>query len=282
MKKKFIAMLFSYVLLLSPSANGAEKITFAISPERNVSELARLWIPVLNELEKISGLELKFETAPNAEQFNQKLKKGGSTIVFVDPYAFSSLLSDHYTALAKPQNPGEENAPLGLVVVHKKSPYKTLDDLGGKSFSFSSAESFSASVLPRFHMQATGIPYKASFARSSMSSVLAVSRGLQDAAGLEASFYHSLPKSLKRNLRIVWTSTPSDLCQGMKNHPFVFAVHKTLSNETAAKLQSALLSLNDSLKGRNLIKQLGFNKIQLAHNQDWTGLKPIALRVLAE
>jgi len=282
MKKQLFWIILGLTLLISPFTQASEKIIFSVSPERNVSELARLWIPVLNELKKSSGLNLQFDTAPNAKKFNKKLKSGKIDVGFIDPYAYSSLLTDQFNALAKPLSRDEENAPLGIIVVQEKSSFKTLDDLAGKSFTFSSAESFSSSVLPRFHMQATKMPYIASFSRSSISSVLAVSRGLHDAAGLEVSIYDSLPISLKKKLRIVWTSTPSDLCQGMKNHPFVFAINKNLPENTAEKLRSALLAMNNSAKGRNLIQSLGFNSIQIADNKDWTGFKPLAQRVLNE
>lgn len=131
-------------------------------------------------------------------------------------------------------------------------------------------------------MQATGIPYQATFTRSAVSTALAVSRQVHDAAGIEVRVYKSLPDHVKENLRIVWTSTPSDLCEGMKNHPFIFALNRTLPEAIALKLRDSLIALNKSPKGQEIMQALGFTHIQLTNNQSWEGLKPLADRILQE
>lgn len=259
-----------------------EKIVFSISPQRNVSELAKLWIPVLNEIEKQSGLQIVFSTASTAKTFNSRLDQHGADAAFIDPYAFSSLSKRNYSAFAKPQNFDEDKTDFGVIVVRKNTTYQSIDDLAGKTFSFPDSESFSASVLPRFHMQATQTPYKATFSRSDMSSALSVLRGFSDAAGLEVSVYNSMPKALKRNLKIVWTSTPSDLCKGMRNHPFVFALKNSLPSETKIKLTQAVLAMNETPKGKKLLKSLGFQKIEPATSNEWQGLNRLATKVLSE
>lgn len=259
-----------------------EKIIFSVSPQRNVSELAKLWIPLLKEIENESGLQVVFSTAVDAKTFNSRLDQNGADVAFIDPYAFSSHAKGNYSAFAKPQNFDEDRNDFGVIVVKKNAKYKSIDDLAGKTFSFPNSESFSASVLPRFHMQATQTPYRATFSRSDMSSALSVLRGFSDAAGLEVSVYNSMPKALKRNLKIVWTSTPSDLCKGMRNHPFVFAFKNSLPAEAKAKLTQAVLAMNETPKGKKLLKSLGFLKIDPATNKEWQGLNRLATKVLSE
>jgi len=282
MKKTIIKFAFLIALICPLEALAVEKIIFSISPQRNVSELAKLWIPILNEIQNQSGLEITFTTATDAKTFNKRLKRTEADAAFIDPYAFSSLSKDNYSAFAKPLNLDKEADHLGIIVVRKDTPFQTIDDLAGKVFSFPNTESFSASVLPRFHMQATQTPYKAMFTRSGISSALSVLRGFSDAAGLEVSVYNSMPYAFKQNLRIVWTSTPSDLCRGMKNHPFVFAIKKSLPIEVKDKLAKAVMSMNETPKGKRLLKSLGFKEIQVATNSEWAGLSNLATRVLIE
>lgn len=282
--KKAIPFLAALFYIVSPLPSfGGEKIDFSISPQRSATELAELWIPLFKELERASDLEISFSTTPDAPSFFKRLTQGQTDVSFIDPYAFSALPKGLYKAIAKPLNvQGITQDNYGVVVVAQNSPYQSLDDLNNKKISFPNPEAFSASVLPRFHMQATGLSYQASFSRSDISSALLVIMGMSDAAGIDVVIYNSLPTDLKNKLRPIWTSTPSDLCQGMKNLPFVFALKETLPEKTQQKITKALLSAAKTSTGQRLLNKLGFQNIIAATSQEWQGITSLSTVIFTE
>ncbi|MDX1737544.1 MAG: phosphate/phosphite/phosphonate ABC transporter substrate-binding protein [Alphaproteobacteria bacterium] len=291
MRTIFKQALLGVVLILTKFsvvlAQDKEPLQFFVSPERSAAALAEDWIPIIRKISENSGLKINFATTADAKSYHQKFVDGAMDIAFVDPYSFASLRGDNYVAIAKPITAAEQvddgaEKAQGIVIVHKNSPYTSIDQLHGRSMSFPGKEAFSASILPRFHMRAVGLDYEVNYIPSAVSASLAVQFGLVDAAGMESRIFASLDEKLRKNLRVIWTSLPSALCEGMKNHPFVFAINSKLPSDVRERILQALLNLNANTNAEVNLQALGFTEIAVAQTGEWSAISKLAQRVLTE
>ncbi|GEM_PF-1739233 len=92
-----------FVLILGLIAFSVPAVSANINPlkvgvspngENSVS-LAEFWIPFLDQLETESGVALRFATAPDLLEFNQRLSAGEYDLVVTDQYLFTIFRQKH-------------------------------------------------------------------------------------------------------------------------------------------------------------------------------------------
>ncbi|MHC8510252.1 MAG: phosphate/phosphite/phosphonate ABC transporter substrate-binding protein [Rhodospirillales bacterium] len=282
----FAAALLGAVLAVLPAEPGAEgadlrvsalkkPLIFGVAPQDSASRLAERWSGVVRNLASTAGRPARFATAKDSEIFLERLRKGGYDAAYVDPYMVG-LLKGIYEPVAKQvlTDDAAEAADYGVIVVHRNSAKRTLEDLKGVQIGFPGPYNFSSSILPRAHMTAVGIEHTPVWTRSDMSSLIAVARGVMKAGAAEISALRRLPDAMKRDLRIVWTTRPSDLCAGMQNRPFAVVVRKDMKPGDRAQILSGLITLNKH--SRNAV---GFKGFAPADAKTWEGLGNLARKI---
>jgi phosphonate transport system substrate-binding protein len=142
-----------------------------------------------------------------------------------------------------------------VIAVKLDSPFKTLDDLKGKSFAFADPNSTSGYLVPSFYLRRQGYPPdkffgKTGFSGSHENSILAVLNGTYDAA---ATFWNDdrignvqrmedkgmIPKG---QVRFLWKSPK------LPGDP-VYVVNKSLPVELKAGIKAALLAMPEADPG---------------------------------
>ena len=74
----------------------ADPLKVGVSPNgENSISLAVFWIPFLDQLETESGIPLRFATAPDLLEFNQRLAAGEYDLVITDQYVFTIFRQKH-------------------------------------------------------------------------------------------------------------------------------------------------------------------------------------------
>ncbi|MDD9902031.1 MAG: phosphate/phosphite/phosphonate ABC transporter substrate-binding protein [Rhodospirillaceae bacterium] len=250
--------------------------TFGVAPQSSATLLAAKWVPFLQHLSKTTGVTFKFRTAPSNDAFALRLANGEYDVAYQDPFVFNSLPKTSYVAFAKPkprEHIGQES--LGFILVHKESRYKKLEDLQNLTVAFPSPLALSSSIMPQFHIKAIGIDIRPKYVKSDLSAILNVTRGLAAAAGVEIGAYLAVPQELRDQSRVIWTTKPSHLCEGLKNLPFVFAAHRSVPVQLRKQLESALTTNSDPA----LLHRLGFAAIENASNADWQRLSPLSRKL---
>jgi phosphonate transport system substrate-binding protein len=241
-------------------------LSIGIVPQQNATKLARLWMPICKYLSKQTGYRFVFKTAKDIPTFEKRLAAGEYDIAYMNPYHYTVFSIDPgYRAIAKETNKRIQ----GIIVVKKDSPYQSIVELAGKTLAFPAPAAFAASVLPRAYLKANQIEISPRYVRSHDSVYLTVSKGLYPAGGGIQRTFNNMPESIRQQLRILW-KTPGYT-------PHAFAVHPRLPAAVVRDIAGALIAMSTNEEGGKLLKNLNFNPIGSAKDEDWDDVRELGI-----
>lgn len=245
--------------------------TFGIVPQQSALVLAKKWIPILKALEKETGFKFIFKTDTSIPSFEQKLSKQAYDFAYMNPYHYTVFHEiSGYDAFAKQAN----KKLTGIIVVAKKSPINSLEDLQGKTIVFPAPAAFAATVLPQVLLKHMGIEIKSKYVSSHESVYKNVNYGhFWAGGGIERTFKNTDNK-ITDNLRVLWVS------KGYTPH--AFASSPNVTDKDKIKVQQALLNLSFTTEGKALLDTISFKGIVTAKNVDWDDVRQLDIKLLDE
>lgn len=243
-----------------------DEITVGVVPQQAATALAKVWVPLLAEISQRAGVRLNFRTAPDIPTFEERMKNGEYTIAYMNPY--------HYTVFSKQAGyrafSREKGRKLvGIIVIHKNAPFRSLSELTGKLVAFPAPAAFAASILPRGEFSRQDIAIDARFVNSHDSVYRGVAQGTFAAGGGIKRTLEAMDPAIASQLRILAT-TPAYV-------PHAFAAHANLPEETLNKIVSAMQSLDKDDVGRHLLEPLSFKGIEPAIDKDWDEIRQLRI-----
>lgn len=232
----------------APSAHGADGYTFGIVPQYDQRQLFATWQPILNELEKRTGLTFKLATMPTIPAFEKEFLKGAYDFVYLNPYhLLKANKSAGYLPIIR------DRADLrGILVVRKDSPVKSPSELDGKTVAFPAPNAMGASLLMRadltnlFHIGFTPL-----YVTSHDSVYLHVAKGLAVAGGGVEKTLREQEGAVKDALKVIYETRP------MPSHPV--AVHPRVADPVAQKVRRAFIDMEATPGGRELLAKIPMN-----------------------
>jgi phosphonate transport system substrate-binding protein len=270
--KAFVRRLASWIgtawLLLACNAvlSSPLEITVGIVPQQSATELARVWIPLLQEAATRSGVRLLFQTAPNIPIFEERLRRGEYDLAYMNPYHYTVFSRvPGYKAFAKEK----DRRLVGIIVVAKTNAISDMRQLAGKTVAFPAPGSFAASMLPRSEFSRLGIAIQTQYVSSHDSVYRGVAQGLFAAGGGIKRTLEAMDPEVASRLRMLST-TPSYV-------PHAFAAHPRVDAETLRKVFAAFRSLDQDEGGRRVLAQLSFKGIEAAADRDWDEIRHLKI-----
>lgn len=131
--------------------------------------------------------------------------------------------------------------------------------------------------MPRFHLSAIGVDIAPKYVNSDLSALLNISHKLAPAAGVEIGAYFAIPENIRKQTRVIWTTDPSHLCEGLKNLPFVFSLHRRIPEADRQKIIANLVRFED----HKVLERLGFSRIERADASAWKRFLPRAKKLFS-
>lgn len=257
-------------LLLAPVAwaqPAPPVLSVGIVPQQAASELARVWIPLLQEVGRRARVQLAFRTASDIPAFEDRVMKGEFDLAYMNPY--------HYTVFSK--TPGyqaflkeKDRKLVGIIVVPKDSPLQNLEQLQGKRVAFPAPAAFAASILPRAEFSRQQVAIKARFVSSHESVYKGVANGLFEAGGGIQRTFEAMEPQVSSQLRVL-SRTPAYT-------PHALALHPRVSAELLDRLRQAFISLDGDEAGRALLAPLSFKGLVAATDSEWDAIRALRLR----
>ncbi len=245
---------------------GAEVLTVGVVPQHNPTRLAEEWGPLLQRVAAVSGIQLRFRTAPDIPMFEERLAAGEYDLAYMNPYHYR-LFSENpgYRALLHARN----QALRGILVVRRDSPIESLAALEGAEIAFPSPAAFAATLLVRAEFAAQGHHITPRYVASHDSVYHAVIKGLYPAGGGVVRTLLSMAPEVRDQLRVIWTSQPYT--------PHPIATHPRLSEAQRSRLRDAFVALADDPLGRSLLDSLHIDGWQAAEDSDWADVRALQL-----
>jgi phosphonate transport system substrate-binding protein len=263
-----LVLLSGFALRAQSTETGVRELSVGVVPQQAASALARSWIPLLAEIARRSGLRLAFQTAPDIPTFEARMQAGAYDIAYMNPY--------HYTVFSK--QPGyrafarEKGRKLvGIVVVGKDHPARSLNDLAGQAVVFPAPAAFAASILPRAEFSRQNIDIDARYVSSHDSVYRAVAQGSFVAGGGIKRTLEAIEPEIAGKLRIIAT-TPAYV-------PHAFAAHPRVDRRMLTQLLEAMLTLDADESGQRLLAPLSFKGFEAGQDADWDEIRKLGINL---
>ena len=248
-----------------------EPLSVGITPLKPAARLAEEWTPLLDEVAKRSGLELRFRTATSIPAYGERLEKGEYDIAYMNPYDYQLYsASPGYRAFVR-----ERGQPLeGVLLVRKDGRIKELRDINGARVSFPTPLAFAASLLTQAEMLKQGIKVDAKYVQSHDSVLKSVAAGNFEAGGTILKVLQTADPALAADLRVLHKTA------AYPSHPFT--AHPRVSVEVVDKLRQAFNSLHNDEVGRKLLAGVTFKGFESATDRDYDDVRRLDLKKLVE
>ena len=260
--KRLLGCALLTLFFAGPTGAATPELVFGIVPQQSASSLARVWIPVMQEIAARSGFRIVFRTTPDIPSFEEALAKGTYDLAYMNPYHYVVFSKQAgYRAFAK-----EKGRRLtGIIVVPKDSPIKDIRELAGKKVAFPAPAAFAASMLTRAEFSRHKIPIEVNYVSSHDSVYRGVARGVFAAGGGIQRTLEAMDTDVASGLRVL-TKTPSYV-------PHAFAANRRVSPDVVEAIQKAMFSLSEDEAGQKLLKELSFKGVESATDAEWDEIR---------
>lgn len=266
MKKTAISILACMGALLA-LRTFAETLSFGIPPQQSPTEVVKRWTPVLQYLEKKTGVLLELKTAKDIATYQQQILEGGLyDIAYVNPYTY--VLANKlkgYQAFAQEK----DGKSFGMIVTRKGGPITHLSELHRRTVAFPSSHAVMATLLPLKHLEDQKISVRVQYVVSIDSVYRSVAKGLFLAGGGESRTLGALDPEIRDQLTVIWRS------EGLP--PFPFFAHPRVSAATVGRLQKAMVEMGQDPEGQALLKTVNIQELEKSSDAHYTDVRKLNL-----
>jgi ABC-type phosphate/phosphonate transport system substrate-binding protein len=261
----FIIFFSLFSICREPAAETAFR--FGVVPQFEVLHIQKIWGPVLTEVSKISGVQLRLVPSPSIPDFEKSFEKGEYDLAYMNPYHL--LVANKFQAYT-PVLKDNGRWLYGIIVVPKESLIKVVTDLNGKTIAFPSPNALGAALIPRAEFaNKFRIEYTPKYVKSHTSVYLNVMLGQVDAGGGVQSTLNRQKPEIQETLRVLYET--------VKVSPHPIAVHPRVDTASVERIRNAFLELGRNEKGRQLLEKIPIKNIGLASMDDYLELKSLGL-----
>lgn len=253
-------------LLLAPGALAGEPYTFGVVPQYDQRQLFAIWKPLLEELQKETGLAFRLVSVPSIPAFEKEFLNGSYDFAYMNPYhVLKAEKSQGYAPLVR------DLAPLrGILVVGKESPISKLSELQGREVAFPSPNALGASLLMRAELaRLHGVSVVPLYVKSHDSVYLHIVKGLAAAGGGVQKTLEKQEAPIREQLRILYTT------RNLPSHPVV--AHPRVPSPDVEKVRQAWVALASSEVGRQLLAPIPMPQPVATTMADYAPLRDLGL-----
>lgn len=266
MKKIVIFLLYFGLLPLIPTVFAAEILSFGIPPQQSPIEVIKRWTPVMQYLEKKTGLGLELKTAKDIPTYQQQVMEGLYDIAFMSPFSYvAATKTQGYLAFAQEK----DGTSFGMIVTRKGGSIKHLSQLNGQTMAFPSKTAVMATILPLRQLEEQKVAVNIQYVMSMDSVYRSVAKGLFLAGGGEGRTFGILDPEIRKQLTILWQS--DDL------PPFPFFSHPRVSPTTLSRIQKAMVEMGQDPEGQALLKVVNIKGLGKSSDADYNGVRKLNL-----
>lgn len=230
------------LLALAGGAGAAETYSFGVVPQFEPRKMFGIWQPIVDEIEKRTGLRLALVIPLNVPAMEGELEQGSYDFIYASPYhIMRNYPKQGYIPLVRDRKPLR-----GILVVRKDNPLRDLKELDGKTLAVPSPNAIGASMLPRADLEHLfGVRMKMINVKTHSSAYLNVVNGLVEAAGGVEKTLTEQDKAVRDQLRVVYTT------REMPSHPV--AAHPRVGKAAREQIRKALLEMAATPAGKVLL-----------------------------
>lgn len=235
-----------------------EVFTFAVVPQFEQRKLFAIWKPVIDELSRRTGLQLKLVATLTVPEFERELSRGTFDFIYANPYhIMRESKRQGYIPLVRDDLPLE-----GILVVSRDSPVHDVKELEGKTLAIPSPNAIGASLLMRadlyniFHVSMVPLNVK-----THSSVYLNVATGAADAGGGVQKTFGEQDPNIRNALRILYTT------RSIPSHPV--SAHPRVPKPVREAIRKALLEMAKKPEGQAMLAEVPMTRPVAASINDY-------------
>jgi len=243
-----------------------DPLIMGVFPRLNAVETTKRYAPLADYLGKQLGRDVRLVTSKDFESFWQGVTERRYDIVQYNQYHFIRSAKD-YRVIAHNKEFGKSTVA-GVLYVRKDSGIAQITQLRGRTVLFGGGEDAMISyIVPMYLILQAGLKkdeFKSHFAVNPINSVIGVYRKQADAAG---SGDGAIEQPLLKNA--INTDELAVLAVSEKLLHLPWAVKRTMPVKLRDAIQSALVNLENSEAGQNVLKSAVMTGIGKAADKDY-------------
>ncbi len=219
--------------------------SFGVVPQFEQRKLHATWKPIVDDLEKRTGLKFNLVTTLKIQDFEKAIARGEFDFIYVNPYHIVQVhKAQGYIPLVADKSPLR-----GILVVRKDSPVQKPAELDGQTVAFPSPNALAASMLVRADLeQVQHISITPLYVTTHSSVYLHVAKGLAAAGGGVEKTLQEQDDAIRDQLRVIYTT------RSCPSHPI--AAHPRVPKKDREKVRKALLAMATSPEGREMLQKI--------------------------
>ncbi len=270
-KKIILFLLFCLVgggFFISTVCHSDEKVfSFGVVPQFDTRRIHDIWQPILNQLDKEFGIQLRLVSSSSIPAFENSFLKGSYDLAYMNPY---HLLVANKAQGYFPIVMDTGRQLYGIIVVRSDSPIQDVKELYGKTIAFPAPNALGAALIPRAEFaKKFKIKFTPKYVKSHTSVYLNVMLRQADAGGGVQKTFARQKEKISKSLRILYKT------ESVSPHPI--AVHPRVRIETAERIRAAFIALGKTDQGRSMFKKIPMEQIGPASMEDYAALKSMGL-----
>jgi phosphonate transport system substrate-binding protein len=240
--------------------------SFSVAPQFERRQLFRIWQPIVDDLQRRTGLRFELVTSLSVGDYDSDAKNGRYDFIFVNPHMMPLIdKQPGYQPLVR------DAAPLhGILVVRKDSPLQRVEDLRDKTLAVPSMSALGASLLLRAELDRDfGVKTRPIIAKTHSSVFLHVVNGLADAGGSVQKALAEQDERVRDSLKVLHRT------RGVPSHPI--AGHQRVPVKVREQVRQAFLEMSADPRGRVLLAEVPMREAVAANAEDYQVLKTLKL-----
>lgn len=240
--------------------------TFSVAPQFERRKLFGIWQPIIDELQRRTGLRFELVTSLSVGEYDSDAKNGRYDFIYVNPYMVPLIdRQPGYQPLIR-----DKAALRGILVVRKDSPLQRVEDLQDKTLAVPSMSALGASLLLRAELDRDfGVKTRPVIAKTHSSVFLHVVNGLADAGGAVQKALAEENERIRNNLKVLYQT------RELPSHPI--AAHPRVPLKVREQVRQAFLDMSADPQGRVLLADVPMREAVAAHADDYQVLKTLRL-----
>jgi phosphonate transport system substrate-binding protein len=241
---------------------GVPAYSFGAVPQFEQRKLYRIWRPIIDELERRTGLAFHLKGSAKIPEFENKFMAGAFDFAYMNPY---HVLLAHDSQRYRPLVRDGSRKLQGILVVHRDSPVTDIRELEGKEADFPAPNALGASLLMRAELaRLHGINVIPRYVQTHSSVYLHVATGMAAAGGGVASTLAAQQPEVRDKLRIIYRT------RTMSPHPV--AAHPRVPEAHRKLVRQALLDMAQTAEGAALLAKIPMRQPRAATLSDYVEL----------
>ena len=282
MKKQMLFGTFGILLTLLGTAEAIADVTLGVFPRRPVAVTHKAFKPLAEYLSQKLGEPVHLVIPKDFKAFWKGVEKKQFDVVHYNQYHYIKSHKDlGYRVIVSNEEFGNKQIA-GALSVRKDSGIKSVNDLKGKTILFGGGKKAMGSyIAPTAILKTAGLTagkdYKVKFAKNPPSAVIGVYNKAAEASGSG-----NVILKIKAVTKKIDANNMSILAE---SEPFIhlpWAVKDNMSEDKAKKLQSIMVELKNSEKGKEILKAAKVTGFYAVTDADFAKVREITKFAIGE